>query len=1835
MGASRIRELGGRRPRERSVPPRSAIVAKAVRRTLTGVLPAALVVSLAVAVLPALPAAAGGTPAAHSQAALLPTPAASSYTDHRPSSCSPPTANQTSDNPTPGEPSSATGTVPWPSLASGVNPETAVQTDHTPVQSPPVRPSNWNSSGTNWKMASSRTTDSKVNLNPQELCGVMGNAADTAWQVTTGSPTTIIAVTDSGIEWCDPSLVDKIYVNPAAVPYPENAAGLTKLQLEAKGQTFTDADPYDLLDSGVFNIAQYAQDPRVAAIAKDYGGLFCATDPSGASHGYTDISPMDLIRTFGTATLPDGSPNPYFYGKQGPAGFTEAISGWNFVNNNNNPFDAVHYDHGTGEASDSTGAANSTAEPGGCPNCMVLPVRVGDSFMAAGNNFAQGVVFAVDSGAAVIQEALGALDTTQSTQQAIDYATVHGVPVIASAADEESQHANLPAGLEHTIVVNSITNPRAFPYSPNSYLYLNGCTNYGANIAVSVESVSCSSEATGRSSGLVGLIETAGRNALAAGTISAYPGEQTVAGQPVALSANEVRQLVTMTASDVNFQTAAPPNGPANNYGVQAFIPTTRYHTQPGFDIYTGYGRIDGAQAVDWVQKGWIPPEAEITGQQWFQIQSPSGLLNVNGVIGTSRACPGQSSSTSPCSWNYEVQVGVGSQPEPDQWVSVASGTGSGIKQGLIAQVPLAEVARLFPPSVQSADFQGGPTTSSGAAQVDKYTYTVRIVVQDQGPIPLVGMARRTEFLHNDPSLLFGGPIQYNSTIAAAPTFAPIGPNGTNVLLVATAGGTVRALQANGQELPGWPVETNVLASATSHLAEPAYASGAVTPPRGEILSGGGGVAVGDLADASAPCLSGPDPNGSCLDVVATDWAGEVYAWNAAGQLLAGFPVHTNPAYSALSVENPQNRVQPGIFAEPVLADLQGNNTLDIVAAAMDHHLYAFQPDGTAAPGFPVLVADTSAIASVDPTTNQISYAASSGFDRGSKLMDGPAVANLTGGSGPPDLVLGSNEQFVQPENANLGAIGSILAASGFGGKVENSRIYAVYPNGNLHASAPGAPTPSGDPSSGAFLPGWPVALTDILPGVLPDVGDGTSNAPAVADLGSSSTPTVGVMADVGPAYLLNPDGSSYLGMTSGKYNVLSLIPPGDTLQSITAIMQVSLPGLGEPAFAPLGGSSGAGVSMVASAVTLGKGLDMALAGQQTPNNNEIDAWSTGTGSFLNGFPSNVNDMQFFSQPIVANVASGGPYVVEGSGLYDLRAVNAEGVSAPGFPKFTGGWVANSAAVGNLGNLATKVLAAGTREGTLLVWSLPTSACTQSGPWPQARHDLWNTNNLNMTGAPQATVAPTVSGLSVSSGPTAGGTNVTITGCGFTGATTVDFGAAPATNVKVVSDTEITATSPPSSPPGEVDVSVTTPTGTSTADSTDGFVYTAAATFVPVTPYRVADTRCSLVPQPVACANEQLPAANAGLEQIPAHSEVTVQVAGTGADTVPYGAEAATLNVTAIGGAAPGYLTVFPAGTSLPLASSVNFRANAATPNLVNVPLSSTGAVTIYNGSSQAADAAVDVEGYLPSDTSGSLFNAVAPARIVDTRCTTAPAPSYCAAEKIPAANASLKPLGAGQSFDVQVTGGNVPADATAVVLNVTAVKPATPGYISVYPAGSTPSETSNLNFGAGQTTVNRVIVPVGTNGTVTFASSGGPAQIVVDVTGYEAATGQTFTPVSPARICDTRPASVSGTNDACTGHTLGAHASLTFPVAGLAGVPSGATAVALNVTVTGTTSGGYLTLSAAGSPAPTTSDLSWSAPGTTVANYTVTALGTGGEITVTNASGSADVVVDIAGYYG
>ena len=365
----------------------------------------------------------------------------------------------------------------------------------------------------------------------------------------------------------------------------------------------------------------------------------------------------------------------------------------------------------------------------------------------------------------------------------------------------------------------------------------------------------------------------------------------------------------------------------------------------------------------------------------------------------------------------------------------------------------------------------------------------------------------------------------------------------------------------------------------------------------------------------------------------------------------------------------------------------------------------------------------------------------------------------------------------------------------------------------------------------------------------------------------------------------------------------------------------------------------------------------------------------------------------------------------------------------------------------------------------------------------------------------------------------------------------------------------------------------------------------------PLTPARILDTR------------------NGGTPLAPGETrDVLVGTQGG----VPAGATAAVINVTATNGTAAGYLTIFPTGQTRAVASNLNWTAGKTVPNLVEIALGTGGMVSVYNPQG-STDVIFDVEGYVstPVGTPGAdgLLNALVPARVLDTRNGT---------------GAPAAMVGPGATIDLTVTGaGGVPSTGVeAVVLNVTATNATAPSYVTAWPKGASQPVASNLNFVAGQTVPNRVVVKVGTGGMITLFNAAGSVDLVADVNGWftdgttSDASGDVFTGTSPSRIMDTR----------LGGAPAGPGSTIHMNVVGQGGVPSSAHSVVLNVTVTNPTAGSYLTLWPTGSTQPVASDLNF-VGGLTVANLTVVKIGTGGQVDVFNAAGNTQIVVDVVGW--
>ncbi|GJF29399.1 hypothetical protein KNE206_20990 [Kitasatospora sp. NE20-6] len=389
--------------------------------------------------------------------------------------------------------------------------------------------------------------------------------------------------------------------------------------------------------------------------------------------------------------------------------------------------------------------------------------------------------------------------------------------------------------------------------------------------------------------------------------------------------------------------------------------------------------------------------------------------------------------------------------------------------------------------------------------------------------------------------------------------------------------------------------------------------------------------------------------------------------------------------------------------------------------------------------------------------------------------------------------------------------------------------------------------------------------------------------------------------------------------------------------------------------------------------------------------------------------------------------------------------------------------------------------------------------------------------------------------------------------------------------------------------PGDYTVTVTV-TDVEGAVSTASTTYRAAyapAAYTAVSPFRMLDTRAGGSPL------------NGGSTMTLDVSKGYPQPDGGHTSLSP---EAVVLNVTATKATGDTFIELWPTGLPRPTASHLNVKAGRTVANLVTVPVGSDGTVQLYSHGGRT-DVIVDFVGVYEPLGPGKPFTPTAPTRISDAG------------------------LAGGATRTLRVTGkAGIPADATAVVVNLTAAAPTAGGFLIAYPHGTTRPGVSNLNFGPRDVVANQAIVPIGADGSIDVYNFAGTTRVVVDVFGYYSPGSKGwFTPAGPVRLADTR---ADGTRSPVAGGT-----SLSVPVTGTGGAPADATAAVLNVTATAPTASGFLTVWPHGTPRPGTSNLNF-VPGLTVPNHVITRLGEGGRVDVQNFAGSTHVFADLAGWF-
>ena len=370
-----------------------------------------------------------------------------------------------------------------------------------------------------------------------------------------------------------------------------------------------------------------------------------------------------------------------------------------------------------------------------------------------------------------------------------------------------------------------------------------------------------------------------------------------------------------------------------------------------------------------------------------------------------------------------------------------------------------------------------------------------------------------------------------------------------------------------------------------------------------------------------------------------------------------------------------------------------------------------------------------------------------------------------------------------------------------------------------------------------------------------------------------------------------------------------------------------------------------------------------------------------------------------------------------------------------------------------------------------------------------------------------------------------------------------------------------------------------------------------ASKYVAVPPQRLADTRPSLA---------------FGYSNV-SSNVIRVKVLGRSV-AIPSDATAAVLNVTIAGSSAWGFVTVFPAGGAVPDASNVNADGpGRVVANLVHVKLGADGSADIYRSTTMGL--VVDLVGvYVPvtgggpwSNTGRMVTRAAGALRVLDTR--------------------SEAPLGVGQLRSVDVTAAEVPASASAVVVNLTIVE-ARIGFWSAIPDGQTYGGTSSLNADRdNQTRAGQAIVNLsGTGRFNVYTENGG--HLLVDVVGYFTGAAEPvtspdglFVASSPLRMFDTRQLRVLAPWSGST-YEFGVGNPGSIQVA----------AVVTNLTATSPWDRGFVTAYPARLGRPNASNLNISAVPQTIANHAIVRVSTSGVALFTQ--GGSHLIADVAGWY-
>lgn len=920
-------------------------------------------------------------------------------------------------------------------------------------------------------------------------------------------------------------------------------------------------------------------------------------------------------------------------------GLIDDIAGWNFEDGTPN-IGTTSAMHGTVVALDSIARIhNKIGGAGVCPSCLGLPIRVADQRGVDPQRLALAILYASSRGATAALVGHLPRGRSATLEKSIRVAAQRGMLVLFPLDGEQQNDALLSFDLDSWLPVGALTTDGDDDRTgrTRSFVSLDPLQALGPGVNLMGAGPSRSRRAPSMVLGTAGLMASASN--------SSRP-------RPTPL---ELAATLTSTADPIDPNLTTPSESP------------TRQNTMR---------RVNANAAVEAILNDLLPPEVEIDRPYWHEpiLQDTAAAMVILGRVSATRAD----------SIDLQVSVALGDRPDETRFRSLEPREGLNPSELSTPGSTLATVAaRALEETMLTADRTSASLVTIRLRATAHYEASAASTTTE--------VDRRVVLLH-DPDLVFGAPTRIGSK-PTAPKLADLDDDGTLEIIVGNLDGELLIYAARDGSVTRWtsePIRTRPVRDNSALQSTP---TATPLPEAKNPYS----TEQGYSPIVAPPAIADLGGDGQS-EIIVASLDGDLFAFRADGsspegwsQLTLPQPPNDCPASDTIVCKT-SSRLERGISSSPVVGDVDGDGQLDVVVAAHDGKVHAYDVHGQSLPGWPVVVGNG---------PNMIS----------GRVVRSPALSDLDGDSVDDILVTAGEERS---NDFNRGAHVLIVGAR-----------------------APGLPR---------VAEGWPVGVTSY--DIEVDRLDRTT-PPAAIDL-SGPYPRALLYGNASQPFFLpaNPgvtqdNAPEHSGQLPGAAEPVSTLDgrPGFRTFTRGALSEYAaesgyLPMLARPSIGDLDRDSFADV--VLPGFTM-QSLYALRDNSHMDRQPLLGMFSGATGQMLHASPIALDGFLGQTSAAIADLTNDGyPEVVLPTGRGGILAVDACGRSAPGWPKLAGGAISGTPAIGDLDGNGFLEVVVTTDDGWLYIWTTGAKADNYIA-WASAGNDTRNTSSYT---PPTADTAP-------------------------------------------------------------------------------------------------------------------------------------------------------------------------------------------------------------------------------------------------------------------------------------------------------------------------------------------------------------------------------------------------------------------------------------------------------------------------------------------------------------